>query len=51
MYETLWGRCQNEAPEQKVCAEADQFAAVVLMPPETFATYAEASGLGVVELH
>ena len=51
MYETLWDRCHNEAPEQKVCSEADRFAAAALMPPETFAAYAQASGLDVVELH
>ena len=50
-HETLWHRCHNEAPEQKVCSEADRFAAAVLMPPETFAAYAQASGLDVVELH
>ena len=51
VYETLWDRCHNEAPEQKVCSEADRFAAAVLMPPGTFAAYAQASGLDVVELH
>ena len=51
VYETLWDRCHNEAPEQKVCSEADRFAAAALMPPETFAAYARASGLDVVELH
>ena len=51
VYETLWDRCHNEAPEQKVCSEADRFAAAALMPPETFAAYARASGLDVVKLH
>ena len=51
VYETLWDRCHNEAPEQKVCSEADRFAAAALMPPETFSAYAQASGLDVVELH
>ena len=51
VYETLWDRCHNEAPERKVCSEADRFAAAALMPPETFAAYARASGLDVVELH
>ena len=50
-HETLWHRCHNEALGQKVCSEADRFAAAVLMPPETFAAYAQASGLDVVELH
>ena len=51
VYETLWDRCHNEAPERKVCSEADRFAAAVLMPPETFAAYARASGLDLVALH
>ena len=51
VYETLWDRCHDEAPERKVCSEADRFAAAVLMPPETFAAYARASGLDVVALH
>ena len=50
-HETLWHRCHNEALGQKVCSEADRFAAAALMPPETFAAYARASGLDVVELH
>ena len=51
VYETLWDRCHNEAPERKVCPEADRFAAAALMPPETFAAYARASGFDVVKLH
>ena len=51
VYETLWDRCHNEAPERKVCSEADRFAAAALMPPETFAAYARASGLDLVALH
>ena len=50
-HETLWHRCHNEALGQKVCSEADRFAAAALMPPETFAAYAQASGLDVVALH
>ena len=49
-HETLWHRCHNEASGQKVCSEADRFAAAVLMPPETFAAYAQASGLDVAAL-
>ena len=49
-HETLWHRCHNEALEQKVCSEADRFAAAVLMPPQTFAAYAQASGLDVAAL-
>ena len=51
VYETLWHRCHSQALGQKVCSEADRFAAAALMPPETFAAYAQASGLDVVELH
>ena len=41
----------RSTPEQKVCPQADRFAAAVLMPPESFAAYARASGLDVVALH
>ena len=51
VHETLWSRCCEDAPEQKVCPQADRFAAAVLMPPETFAAYARASGLDLVALH
>ena len=50
VYETLWLRCHGEAPVQRVCPEADRFAAAVLMRPDTFAAYALASGLDVVAL-
>ena len=50
-YETLWRRRHGQASGRRVCAEADRFAAAVLMPPETFAAYALASGLDVVALH
>ena len=49
-HETLWHRCHSQALGQKVCSEADRFAAAVLMPPETFAAYAQASGLDVAAL-
>ena len=51
VYETLWHRCHDEAPEQKVCADADRFAAAVLMPADIFAAYARASGFDLVALH
>ena len=50
VYEALWLRCHGETSTKKVCPEADRFAAAVLMPPETFAAYALASGLDVVAL-
>ena len=50
VYETLWLRCHGEASTQRVCPEADRFAAAVLMPPDTFAAYALASGLDVAAL-
>ena len=50
VYETLRLRCYGEAPVQRVCPEADRFAAAVLMRPDTFAAYALASGLDVVAL-
>ena len=50
VYETLWHRCHDEAPGQKVCPDADRFAAAVLMPADIFDAYARASGLDVVAL-
>ena len=49
-HETLWRRCHGQASGLRVCAQADRFAAAALMPPETFAAYAQASGLDVVAL-
>ena len=51
VYETLWHRSHNEAPEKRVCADADRFAAAALMPADIFDAYAWASGLDVVALH
>ena len=42
--ETLWDIHSGDAPDRKVCREADRFAAAVLMQPEAFASMAEASG-------
>ena len=50
VYETLWHRCHDEAPGQKVCPDADRFAAAVLMPADIFDAYARASGLDVAAL-
>ena len=50
VYETMWLRCHGEQLVRKACPEADRFAAAVLMPPETFAAYALASGLHVAAL-
>ena len=49
-HETLWRRRHGQASGLRVCAEAERFAAAALMPPETFAAYAQASGLDVVAL-
>ena len=50
IHETLCALHSDDPPERSVCREADRFAAAVLMPPETFAAYALASGLDVVAL-
>ena len=51
VYETLWHRCHDEAPGQKMCPDADRFAAAALMPADIFDAYARASGLDVAALH
>ena len=51
VHETLWKRGHYQPPEQKVCPDADRFAAAVLMPVDIFEAYAHASGLDVVALH
>ena len=50
IHETLCAIHSEDPPERSVCREADRFAAAVLMPPETFAAYALASGLDLVVL-
>ena len=40
----------GKVPPKWVCREADRFAACVLMQPDVFAMYAEASGLDIVAL-
>ena len=51
VHETLWKRGHDQPPPQKVCPDADRFAAAVLMPADIFEAYALASGLDVVALH
>ena len=50
IHETLWDMNSGDAPDRKVCREADRFAAAVLMQPEAFASMALASGLDVLAL-
>ena len=50
IHETLCALHSDDPPERSVCREADRFAAAVLMPPETFTSYALASGLDAVAL-
>ena len=40
-----------DAPDRSVCPQADRFAAAVLMQPDIFLPYAQASGLDVAVLH
>ena len=48
--ETLWDIHSGDIPDRKVCREADRFAAAVLMQPEAFSLFAEASGFDVLAL-
>ena len=48
--ETLWDMHSGDTPDRKVCREADRFAAAVLMQPESFSLFAEASGFDVLAL-
>ena len=50
IYETLCDLESDAPPDRRVCHEADRFAAAVLMQPETFADFAQGSGLDVVAL-
>jgi len=50
IHEQVWDRHDDSKPSREVCPEADRFAAAVMMPPETFAAYAQASGLDVPAL-
>ena len=48
--ETLWDIHSGDTPDRMVCREADRFAAAVLMQPEAFSLFAEASGFDVLAL-
>ena len=48
--ETLWDMHSGDTPDREVCREADRFAAAVLMQPESFTLFAEASGFDVLAL-
>lgn len=50
IHEQVWDRHSDAKPSREVCPEADRFAAAVMMPPETFAACAQASGLDVPAL-
>ena len=50
IHERVWDRHNNSRPPRELCPEADRFAAAVMMPPETFAAYAQAVGLDVPAL-
>ena len=50
IHEQVWDRHQDSKPPRKICPEADRFAAAVMMPPGTFASYVQASGLDVAAL-
>ena len=50
IHETLWDMHSDSPPERRVCREADRFAAAVLMQPESFSLFAEASGFDVLAL-
>ena len=50
IHEQVWDRHSGSKPPREICPEADRFAAAVMMPPETFAAYAQASGLDVPAL-
>ena len=51
IHETMCDLHSGGPPCWKVCREADRFAAAVLMQPEIFLPYAQASGLDVAALH
>ena len=51
IHETMCDLHCGAPPERTVCREADRFAAAVLMQPDIFLSYAQASGLDVAALH
>ena len=50
VHEQVWDRRHGIKPPGEICPEADRFAAAVMMPPDVFAAYAQASGLDVLAL-
>ena len=50
VHEQVWDRRHDSKPPREICTEADRFAAAVMMPPESFAAYAQAAGLDVPAL-
>ena len=50
IHETLCDLLSGSPPPKTVCKEADRFAAAVLMQPESFSLFAEASGFDVIAL-
>ena len=50
IHETLWDMNSGDAPDRRVCREADRFAAAVLMQPRAFEPLALESGLDVPAL-
>ena len=50
IHETLWDMNSGDAPDRKVCREADRFAAAVLMQPRAFEPLALEYGLDVLAL-
>ena len=50
IHETLWDMNSGDAPDRKVCREADRFAAAVLMQPRAFEPLALECGLDVLAL-
>ena len=50
IHEQVRDRHYDSKPSREICPEADRFAAAVMMPPETFAAYAQATGLDVLAL-
>ena len=51
IHETMCDLHSERPPDRTVCREADRFAAAVLMQPDIFLSYAQASGLNVAALH
>ena len=51
IHEQVWDRRHDSLPPKGICPEANRFAAAVMMPPDSFAAYAQAAGLDVPTLH